>query len=461
MKKLLATLLAAILLLACIPAMADAPAASMTHFPELGLDMDITAVTDKCVYTASVETEGVLNADPLIAVADVYYCAMSKQELADLNEKYKEASEEEKYELFDYFAHLNIDIGYILVTDMSDADIAELMEYDDVDLTDDYQVKEVATLNGYHYYYIAAPIEEYLARFDDLAAFGMTVTDEEAKKMKAAVQADIEMVGKAVEAAIQNAKQFKPYEGSNDLAGQVFQFETIDLDGNPVKSEDLFKDNKVTMVNVWGTWCPGCVGELAELAQIHTRLQEKGCGIVGLEYERGSALEDYKESAVALLAENKVAYPNALLPGDNPVLELVNGFPTSFFVDSEGKILTYAICGCFVNQYEPTVDKLLAGDAVEALPDNGAAANDEGKYNVYVYDREGKPLEGVVIQFCDDTTCSFQSTDANGLATFQVKEPKVYDVHVLQAPEGFRQDEQAYKTLEDFSDVSIFLDRAE
>jgi hypothetical protein len=70
-------------------------------------------------------------------------------------------------------------------------------------------------------------------------------------------------------------------------------------------------------------------------------------------------------------------------------------------------------------------------------------------------------VEGVIIQFCDDTSCAIQTTNAEGVATFPVAEAKVYEVHVLKAPDAYRQDEQSYKTLADFSDVTIFLDKAE
>ncbi len=42
-------------------------------------------------------------------------------------------------------------------------------------------------------------------------------------------------------------------------------FEGKDLDGNPVKSDELFSGNAVTVVNFWFTTCNPCVGELAEL----------------------------------------------------------------------------------------------------------------------------------------------------------------------------------------------------
>ena len=92
---------------------------------------------------------------------------------------------------------------------------------------------------------------------------------------------------------------------------------------------------------------------------------------------------------------------------------------------------------------------------------DGATANGAGKYRVYACDPDGNPVEGAVIQFCDDTTCAFKPTDANGLAEFSVDAEKVYEVHVLKVPEGFRQDERSYETLDSYSDVNIFLEKAE
>ena len=461
MKKLLATLLAAILLLACIPALADEAPTPRTHFAELGLDVDITAITDKCVYTASVETEGILSLDPYIAMADVYYCAIPTQQLLELNKKFNAASDEEQDEMSLAITPLNFDIGHIVVTDAPEDEIAEVMEYDYVTLDERYRVEKLATFENYNYYFVVSPTEEYLAHFDNPELLGQNITEEQAKAMKEEVAAEIATITEAVEAALRNAKPFEPHEPDKDLVGQIFQFETADLDGNPVKSEDLFKDNKITMVNLWGTWCTGCVGELADLAKIHARLQEKGCGIVGLEYEQGKPLEKYKEEALAIMTANGTNYPNVQMPLNNFVCESFLFFPATVFVDSTGKILCYPITGPRVEDYEPTIDKLLAGESVDVVPDNSGFATGDNKYTVTVYDPDGKPVEGVMIQFCDDQICTFQPTDDEGVALFRVSEQKVYDIHVLQVPEGFREDTQSYKTLEEYSNVDIFLQKAE
>lgn len=102
---------------------------------------------------------------------------------------------------------------------------------------------------------------------------------------------------------------------------------------------------------------------------------------------------------------------------------------------------------------------LLTLSCLSALAE--AVENDCGAYRVIVRDRNGDPVEGAVIQLCDDVTCAFQPTDASGVATFSVAEEKAYDVHVLIAPEGYAPVEGVYKTLDTYSDVSIFLEKAE
>ena len=110
-------------------------------------------------------------------------------------------------------------------------------------------------------------------------------------------------------------------------------------------------------------------------------------------------------------------YPCVLYPEDFPTLDAFNSFPTTLFVDSEGKVLTYPITGARVDEYEKTVDALLADDAPEAAPESAPIPGEAGAYRVIVSDGEG-PVKGVTVQFCDDETCTFQKTDENGVATF-------------------------------------------
>ncbi len=154
------------------------------------------------------------------------------------------------------------------------------------------------------------------------------------------------------------AKQYEPADPYAGIIGQTLSFETTDVDGNAVTSEELFKDNEITMVNLWGTWCYYCVEEIEELTKIHERLQEKGCGIVGVECEQ-EPIDTIVDEIHAFMEEKGMNYPNVILPEENAIFRMVTGFPTTFFVDSDGTILTGPIVGALVDQYESTVDELL------------------------------------------------------------------------------------------------------
>ena len=142
-------------------------------------------------------------------------------------------------------------------------------------------------------------------------------------------------------------------------ADDVIEFQAKDLDGNIISSSELFKNNKITMINLWGLWCPYCVRETGELAELHKKFQAKGCGIIGVEAE-----PKYDEKTLnasrKFLQDEGVTYPNVLMPDGVKVFQEVMGYPTSFFVDSNGKILGEPIIGAQVNKYEPALDALLA-----------------------------------------------------------------------------------------------------
>ncbi len=54
------------------------------------------------------------------------------------------------------------------------------------------------------------------------------------------------------------------------------------LDGNTVKSSDLFSGKAVTVVNFWFTTCGACVGELGDLDALNKDLSGKGGALIGI-----------------------------------------------------------------------------------------------------------------------------------------------------------------------------------
>ena len=445
MKRFFSLLLAALMLIGCASALAET-----TTYKDLGLTIDLSAVQDQTDNYVFLKNFGVTTMDPFVSAMGVYYVNLPKTVLESIESMEEGSEDAEAYE--ELKQALNFDIGEIVVTNAKNlveagADEAELAQY---------EVIEFGTQGDYHYYLINSPLDDQTLIYD--AAEDTGDYEHSPQEMKAALLADIEVVRSELLKQLQAAERFDPVNTAAEFIGQTVEFESVDLDGNVVKSADLFKDNKITMVNVWGTWC---INEMGELAELHKRLQEKGCGIVGVEYERGKPMENVADTARQVLADNGITYPNVWRPKGNPIIDQANVYPFSLFVDSEGKVLTYPIKGAAVDVYEPTFEMLLAGEPIVDSPQTGATKNEGGEYRVFVYDEEGNPVKGVVLQLCDESTCSLKKTKADGMATFEVKAPKVYDIHVAQVPEGYQSSDETYKTLDDFSDVNIFISKAE
>ena len=454
MKRFYSLLLASLMLIGCASALAET-----TNYKELGFAIDFSTVQDQSANYPFLKNWGVGSRDPFLSSMGIYFVNLPKTVIETISEMEDGSEDAEAYEALENA--LTVNLGAIYVTNAKT--LAEAGA--DEALLAQCEVIEFGTQGDYHYFLVYAPdfvLDRLTSFYDEAADTGDY--EHSPQEMKAAALADIDLVCSELLKTLQAAELFDPVDTAAEFIGQTVEFESVDLDGNVVKSADLFKDNKVTMVNLWGSWCINCVNEMAGLAELHKRLQEKGCGIVGVEYEHGEPMENMADTARKVLADNGVTYPNVWMPEGNPIFAQAGGYPFSLFVDSEGKILTYPIKGAPMNAteaYESTFEKLLAGEAIVDSPETGSTENESGEYRVFVYDTEGNPVKGVVVQLCDESTCSFQKTKADGIATFQVEAPKVYDVHVAKVPEGYQSGDETYQTLDTFSDVNIFISKAE
>ena len=86
----------------------------------------------------------------------------------------------------------------------------------------------------------------------------------------------------------------------------------------------------------------------------------------------------------------------------------------------------------------------------------GCGKKAPSKYEVLVNDQSGKPVAGVMVQFCSDTECIMGETDANGIAVFEKAAGK-YTVHILKAPDGFAKDDTEYPAPAEPGKMTIVL----
>ena len=147
-------------------------------------------------------------------------------------------------------------------------------------------------------------------------------------------------------------------------------FEGKDLDGNPVKSDELFSANAVTVVNFWFTTCNPCVGELTELESLHQELTKKGGGVIGINSFTLGGDEAAISEAKSVLSKKGVTYPNVYFPAQGEAgkfVENVFAYPTTYVVDRNGNIVGDPIVGAITekNQAEALqaqIDKALSAD---------------------------------------------------------------------------------------------------
>ena len=149
------------------------------------------------------------------------------------------------------------------------------------------------------------------------------------------------------------------FEQINTDAGEVLSFETTDLEGNPVTSQELFAGSKVTMLNFWATWCAACKKEMRQLEELSKEFEKNGCQIVGMCIDADE--EGMDEAAREILAEYGVDYLNLAPPEDmEEVLPTLISLPTSFFIDSEGRMIAEPVRGAHVEEYLPALNDALA-----------------------------------------------------------------------------------------------------
>ena len=122
-----------------------------------------------------------------------------------------------------------------------------------------------------------------------------------------------------------------------------------DLDGNEVELGQLISQNDVTLINVWGTFCPPCIQEMPDLAALYEKYNDQGFGIVGLTID---VLDENDQLIASLVSDGKdiISETGVTYPVVGETSELMDMYPTdavplSFFVDRGGNVIGESFLG--------------------------------------------------------------------------------------------------------------------
>ena len=195
-------------------------------------------------------------------------------------------------------------------------------------------------------------------------------SDEEYALLKASAQEISEIEDKLTELENQYPEILNEETDANGDVQKFPTFEGKDLDGNEVKSDELFSANAVTVVNFWFTTCNPCVGELSDLDALNQELADKGGALIGVNTFTLDGDEAAISEAKDVLAKKGATYQNVYFDSDGEAGEFtanIFAYPTTYVIDRNGNIVGEPIVGAITEQkqaetLQKLIDQALAAD---------------------------------------------------------------------------------------------------
>ena len=195
-------------------------------------------------------------------------------------------------------------------------------------------------------------------------------SDEEYALLKKSAQEISEIENKLTELEKQHPEILNEETDANGDVQKFPSFEGKDLDGNEVKSDELFSANAVTVVNFWFTTCSPCVGELSDLDALNQELAKKGGTLIGVNTFTLDGDEAAISEAKDVLAKKGATYQNVYFDSDGEAGKFtanIFAYPTTYVIDRNGNIVGEPIVGAITEQkqaetLQKLIDQALAAD---------------------------------------------------------------------------------------------------
>lgn len=148
---------------------------------------------------------------------------------------------------------------------------------------------------------------------------------------------------------------------NTDETENTIEFEAVTIDGEAVSS-DVFSESRLTMVNVWATYCNPCLNEMPGLGELTAEYDSADFQIIGVisdVTEFGQA--DTLALAESLIKDTGADYPHLLLNEAlyYALLSDVTAVPTTFFFSEDGELLDTVVGAMSKTAWEEKIDELL------------------------------------------------------------------------------------------------------
>jgi len=127
---------------------------------------------------------------------------------------------------------------------------------------------------------------------------------------------------------------------------EEIEFSFPDLNGKTVTLNDSIFESKVVILQLFGSWCPNCMDETKFLSTWYNNNRNRPVEIIGLAYERLDNFSYAKTRLNKMAMKFGVNYEILVAGNSNkdsasltlPMLNHVNAFPTTIFIDHRGKV---------------------------------------------------------------------------------------------------------------------------
>lgn len=166
------------------------------------------------------------------------------------------------------------------------------------------------------------------------------------------------------------ASQSEEFQSSASAAqaGAFASFTTQDLDGNTV-DQSVLAGKKLTVINVWATYCGPCLSEMPELGELAGEYADKGVQFIGIAMDTlnrdGSINEEQRSYAAQLTRDAGADSYLHILPSESMLAGKLGGVtavPTTFFVDENGEEVADALVGSRSKEkWAQAIDEILQG----------------------------------------------------------------------------------------------------
>ena len=205
---------------------------------------------------------------------------------------------------------------------------------------------------------------------------------------------------------------------------QDFSVQTID--GETFSLSEALETHEMVLVNLFATWCPPCKMEFPYLQEAWTQEQDR-VAVIALSVEPTDSLDVLRTFA----DDMGLTFAMGRTDGTNLDRFVTEGIPTTIVVDRTGKIAKIEIGAMSsAQQFLDLFDEYSGADYDPSL-----CTYTVRPYNIT--DNDGIPVEGLIINFCTDMTCTPVTTDSDGAAHF-TGHPAKYHVQIVSVPDGWQ-----------------------